>query len=68
VLEVIQACRRVTGHDIPAQVAARRPGDPAVLVASSSLAGIELGWRPERTALDTIVGDAWSLIEHPAGA
>ena len=66
VLEVIEACRRVTGHAIPAQVAARRAGDPAVLVASSARANTVLGWQPERTALDTIVGDAWSLIARPA--
>ncbi len=66
VLEVIEACRRVTGHAIPAQVAARRAGDPAVLVASSARANTELGWQPERTALDAIVGDAWSLIAQPA--
>ena len=63
VLEVIEACRRVTGHTIPAQVAARRVGDPAVLVASSARASAELGWQPRRTELDTIVGDAWSLIQ-----
>lgn len=64
VLEVIEACRRVTGHTIPAQVAARRAGDPAVLVASSARARAELGWQPRRTELDTIVGDAWSLIQQ----
>ena len=68
VLEVIDACRRVTGHAIPAQVAGRRPGDPAALVASSGKATDELGWRPERTELDTIVGDAWSLIQTRVGA
>lgn len=67
VLEVIQACRRVTGHPIPAQTAARRAGDPAVLVAASAKASAELGWRPERTDLDTIVGDAWALIQQRAG-
>jgi len=68
VLEVIDACRRVTGHAIPTQVAGRRPGDPAVLVASSGKATAELGWRPQRTELDTIVGDAWSLIQTRVGA
>ncbi|HTA01065.1 MAG TPA: UDP-glucose 4-epimerase GalE, partial [Streptosporangiaceae bacterium] len=46
--EVLQACRDVTGLDIPAKVTDRRPGDPAVLVASSERIGRELGWRPER--------------------
>lgn len=67
VVEVIEACRRVTGHPIPAQVAARRAGDPAVLVASSARATADLGWRPELTSLDTIVGDAWQLIQQRTG-
>jgi UDP-glucose 4-epimerase len=67
VVEVIEACRRVTGHPIPAEVAARRAGDPAVLVASSAKATADLGWRPELTSLDTIVGDAWQLIQQRAG-
>ncbi len=59
VREVIEACREVTGHPIPACAAPRRSGDPAVLVASSEAAAAALGWRPERTDLATIVGDAW---------
>ena len=47
--EVLSACREVTGLDIPAQVAPRRPGDPAVLVASVRAASrADLGWRAER--------------------
>ena len=46
-LEVLQACREVTGHEIPARIAARRPGDPAVLIASSDRIHTERGWRPE---------------------
>jgi UDP-glucose 4-epimerase len=61
VKQVIEACRSVTGEEIPATVADRRPGDPAVLVASSELARDELGWRPTRTDLATIVRDAWSF-------
>lgn len=61
VLQVIEACRRVTGHPIPVRSAPRRPGDPAVLVASSDAARAELGWRPERTDLETIVADAWAF-------
>ncbi|MEV6910489.1 UDP-glucose 4-epimerase GalE [Amycolatopsis sp. NPDC051071] len=61
VLEVIEACRRTTGHEIPAAVAPRRAGDPSVLVASSERAGSELGWKPERTDLDGIVSDAWEF-------
>ncbi|WIX78436.1 UDP-glucose 4-epimerase GalE [Amycolatopsis carbonis] len=63
VLEVVESCRRVTGHPIPAQVAPRRAGDPSVLVASSEKAGRELGWKPERTDLDGIVSDAWAFTQ-----
>ncbi|GAA4798176.1 UDP-glucose 4-epimerase GalE [Actinomycetospora chlora] len=61
VLEVIEACRRVTGHPIPARVAPRRAGDPGVLVASSARARDQLGWKPSHTDLDGIVADAWAF-------
>jgi UDP-glucose 4-epimerase len=57
--EVIESARRVTGHPIPAVVHPRRPGDPAVLVASSEKAVRELGWKPRYTQLDDIVRTAW---------
>jgi UDP-glucose 4-epimerase len=57
-LEVLQACRDVTGHDIPARIAARRAGDPAVLIASSDKIHTERGWRPE-AGLHAMVADAW---------
>jgi UDP-glucose 4-epimerase len=59
VREVIESARRVTGHAIPAEVHPRRPGDPAVLVASSEKAIRELGWKPNYTQLDEIVRTAW---------
>ncbi|MGB6975538.1 MAG: UDP-glucose 4-epimerase GalE [Terracidiphilus sp.] len=59
VLEVIESARRVTGHPIPAEVQPRRPGDPAVLVASSQKAIRELGWKPRYTDLDEILRTAW---------
>lgn len=62
VREVIDVCREVTGHEIPAVVGPRRPGDPAVLVASSELIQRELGWQPERTELRDIVKDAWEAL------
>ena len=64
VREVIDACRRVTGRDIPAIDSPRRAGDPAVLIASSDLAMSELGWKPQRTELETIVGDAWEYTRQ----
>jgi UDP-glucose 4-epimerase len=59
VREVIESARRVTGHPIPAEVHPRRPGDPAVLVASSDKAIRELGWKPAYTELDSILRTAW---------
>jgi UDP-glucose 4-epimerase len=61
VREVVETCRAVTGHPIPAVSAPRRAGDPAVLIASSEAAQAELGWRPQRTDLTTIVRDAWEF-------
>ena len=59
VREVIEAARRVTGRSIPARVFPRRPGDPAVLIASSEKIIRELGWKPRHTNLDDIVASAW---------
>jgi len=68
VREVIRTCRKVTGHEIPAIVAPRRPGDPARLVASSDKAIGELGWKPKSPQLETIVTDAWRWYQnHPRG-
>lgn len=63
VQEVIDVCREVTGHPIPAQRAARRAGDPATLIASSERAMHELGWAPTRAELRTIVSDAWEYLQ-----
>ncbi len=60
VLEVLSAVERVTGKQVPAVDAPRRPGDPARLVASSARAKKILGWRPKRVTLDEIVRDAWA--------
>jgi UDP-glucose 4-epimerase len=59
-LEVLRACREVTGQEIPAELAPRRPGDPAVLVASSDRIHADLGWRAER-GLAAMVADAWQF-------
>lgn len=59
VYEVIDAARRITGKTINVVRAPRRDGDPAVLVADSSLACEVLGWKPKYSDLDTIVGHAW---------
>ncbi len=68
VREVIETCREVTGHEIPAEDAPRRPGDPPRLVASSRRAGDELGWQPKYPYLKEIVTHAWAWHEqHPNG-
>jgi UDP-glucose 4-epimerase len=68
VREVIDTVRKVTGHAIPAEESPRRPGDPAVLVASSEKIKRELGWKPEYTDLESIVRSAWNWRStHPSG-
>ncbi|MCZ7459795.1 UDP-glucose 4-epimerase GalE [Streptomyces sp. WMMC940] len=61
VREVVETVRKVTGHPVPETVAARRAGDPAVLVASSAAAQERLGWSPSRPDLAGIVADAWDF-------
>jgi len=63
VREVIETARQVTGHPIPAVGKPRRPGDPAVLVASADRARQRLGWSPRRTDLAEIIRDAWTFAE-----
>ena len=63
VREVVRTARLVTGCEIPVVDAARRPGDPAVLVASSERIRRELGWAPEKPGLEDIVADAWQWLE-----
>jgi UDP-glucose 4-epimerase len=59
VLEVIEMARQITGREIPYLEGGRRPGDPAVLVASSSLARKVLGWEPGYPDLKDIIASAW---------
>jgi UDP-glucose 4-epimerase len=59
VREVVDSARRVTGHAIPVEELPRRPGDPAVLIASSAKIGTDLGWKPKYSQLDEIVQSAW---------
>jgi UDP-glucose 4-epimerase len=68
VLEVIQACREVTGHPIPISMEPRRAGDPAELVADSRLAKKVLGWEPHYVSIRSIVETAWKWHQsHPQG-
>jgi UDP-glucose 4-epimerase len=59
--EVIKAVESVTKKKLAIKIEPRRPGDPAILVASSKLAQQKLGWKPEKPGIETIVGDAWDF-------
>ncbi|MBH1935392.1 UDP-glucose 4-epimerase GalE [Streptomyces sp. AV19] len=61
VREVVETAREVTGRPIPQRTGPRRPGDPAVLVASAERAREVLGWRPRRPDLAGIIADAWDF-------
>ena len=63
VKEVIETASDVTGLEIPTRVAGRRPGDPAVLVASSERIRSELGWQPEFQDLRVIIESAWKWMQ-----
>lgn len=68
VMEVINACRAVTGHVIPVQYAPRREGDPACLIADSTLAQKTLNWTPKFQTIRPIVETAWRWHKsHPHG-
>jgi len=68
VLEVIEACRAVTGKKIPILNQPRRPGDPPRLVASARKAHDVLGWRPQYQRIEDIVSSAWNwYLRHPDG-
>lgn len=60
VFQVIESARQVSGRNINFRVMPRRPGDPAVLVASPKKAESVLGWRPKYRSLSSILETAWS--------
>ena len=59
VREVIESCRKITGHKIPVVEKPRRPGDPARLIAASEKIQRELGWQPRFQSIDAIIESAW---------
>src|SRR5262249_16905422 len=68
ILEVIGAAERITGLKIPRKLGPRRPGDPAVLVASKEKLKKALGWEASHSSLDEIIGSAWEWKQkHPYG-
>ncbi len=66
VREVIELARKVTGKPIPAIEANKRPGDPAILIASSDKIKERLGWKPEYEDLETIIKTAWKWHQKEA--
>ena len=67
-LELLKMVEKVTGKTVPFEIAPRRPGDPAVLLASSELAKNDLGWKPQFNDLEKIISSAWKWHrEHPKG-
>jgi UDP-glucose 4-epimerase len=68
IMQVLQAARDITGQAIPAATGARRPGDPATLIADSTRIQQELGWQPEFGDLHQIIETAWNWHKtHPHG-
>ena len=68
VKEVVETCRRVTGHPIPVKACPRRAGDPPALYASGRKARETMGWNPDHSDIETIVHDAWAFHKtHPNG-
>lgn len=61
--QVVEVARQVTGKEIPMRIGPRRPGDPAVLVASSERIRSELGWQPQYPELGQIIETAWRFMQ-----
>lgn len=67
-LQILEAARKVTGKEIPAEMASRRPGDPDTLIAASDKARTVLGWKPQFDNIDKIIETAWAWHStHPNG-
>lgn len=64
VLDVLEAARKWSGQEIPAQIVERRPGDPACLYASSAYAKEILGWQAEASDMDTIIKSTWNVYKQ----
>ena len=68
VKEIVETCRRVTGHPIPVKVCPRRAGDPPALYASGRKAREVMGWNSVHSDIETIIRDAWAFHKiHPNG-
>jgi UDP-glucose 4-epimerase len=63
VLELVEEARRVTGKSVPVELVGRRHGDPASLVASSSLAKELLGWEARESSLGALISSTWEIYK-----
>ena len=63
VKEMVDAARRITGKEIPADIVERRPGDPANLVASSTKAFETIGWKAAYSDVDTLISTTWNAYK-----
>jgi UDP-glucose 4-epimerase len=64
VLEMMETARKVTGVNIPAKITGRRPGDPAKLTSSASLAKEILGWRPQYSDAEILLSSTWNAYRR----
>ena len=65
---VLKAVQEITGRKVEVRVAGRRPGDPAVLVASAGKLTRELKWKPKHSDLKEIIRSAWAWMQlYPRG-
>jgi UDP-glucose 4-epimerase len=68
VREIVEMCRKVTGHPIPVKWSPRRSGDPPSLYASGAKAHAVMRWNPTHSDIESIIKDAWSFhVAHPEG-
>ncbi len=68
VQQIVDAVESVTGQALPLAYGSRRAGDPPALIADSAKARETLGWSPERSTLDQMIGSAWEWFQtHPQG-
>ena len=68
VREILEACREVTGHPIPAEVGPRREGDPPELYAKANKIHEQLGWSAKHTDVRSAIDHAWKWMQaHPNG-
>jgi UDP-glucose 4-epimerase len=68
ILEVLDAAEKITGCKVPRKMSPRRPGDPAILVASKEKLRQSLGWEAQHSSLEEIITSAWTWKQkHPHG-